>query len=98
MKTIDYDQVARFEAASELINTLRGILRSLINSNPEYTLELQNRGLELLREKQHLRTKNNVMVKEIRDTYGPLVRSYYDDPKAFNLSKSFLETKISYAN
>ena len=76
------------------------VVLSTVSTLPEKctSLELQNRGLELLREKQALRTKDDKIVKEIRDVYSPLVRSYYKDPKAFKLTKQFIETKTSYAN
>ena len=94
MKTIDYNQVAQFEAATELINALRGILRSLINTNPTNAHLLKDRISELMKEKRTLRT-GDARVQKIRDTYGPLVRKYYDKPKAFTLTKSFLNTRAT---
>ena len=98
MQTIDYDQVARFEAASELLNTLMGICISLKNSEFEYVDILEEKRYELRKEKQALKTEDDEMVKKIRDTYGPLVRDYYDNSKVFKLTKDFFETRVSDEN
>ena len=96
MKTVDYDQVARFEAASELLNILMGMCISLQKTNETYADALEEKRSELRRTKQKLRTKDDEMVKNVRDTYGPIVRKYYDSPKDFKLTKSFFETKVTY--
>jgi len=96
-KTIDYDQIARYEAAIELINVLNGILLSLQDKYPQYYQLIEDRFSELIREKQKLREENIDWVKEIRDTYAPLTRDYYKDPRNFHLTKEFIETRTSYA-
>jgi len=52
MKTVDYDQVARFEAASELLNVLMGMCISLKKTNKEYANALEEKYFILSDEKQ----------------------------------------------
>jgi len=94
MKTVDYDQVARFEAVSELLNVLMGMCISLKDTNKAYANALEEKRLELRRVKQSLRTRDDSMIKRVRDIYGPIAREYYDNPKDFKLTKSFFEAKV----
>ena len=94
MKTVDYDQVARFEAASELLNVLMGMCISLKKTNKKYSDALEEKYFILSDEKQKLRTRDDSMVKRVRDIYGPIAREYYSNSKDFKLTKSFFETKI----
>ena len=98
MPTVDYDQVARFEAASELLSTLMGVCISLEDNEPTYATRLEDKRCELMKIKQALRVKDDDMVKKVRDTYGPLARSYYDNPKDFKLTESFFNTRVTYEN
>ncbi len=93
MKTVDYDQVARFEAASELLTVFMGICRNLKNKFPENAEALENKRFETRVLKQKLTIENDEMVKEIVDTYAPVTKEYYKNPKDFKLTKSFFEIK-----
>jgi hypothetical protein len=90
---IDYDQVANYEAALELMNTLRGIFLSLAKSDKKYHKALKVRAFEIGKEKQQLEPTHDRAVANIRSTYAPLVQSYYNNPKEFRLTKTFLTTK-----
>lgn len=90
MKIVDYDQVARFEAASELLTVFIGICRNLKDKFPENAEALENKRYETRVLKQKLTMENNEMVKDVIDTYGPITREYYKNPKDFKLTKSFL--------
>ena len=94
MQTVDYDQVARFEAASELLNVLMGMCISLKKTNEEYSDKLEEKFFLLSNEKQKLRTRDDSMVKKVRDIYGPIAREYYSNPKDFKLTKSFFEVRV----
>ena len=94
MKTVDYDQVARFEAASELLNVLMGMCISLKETNIEYADKLEDKRYEIRRIKQTLKTRDDRMVKKVRDIYGSIAREYYASPKDFKLTKSFFEAKV----
>ena len=94
---VDYDQIAKYEAAIELIDVLNGILLSLQDEYPQYFQLIEDRFSELISEKQKLRSEYVDWVQEIGDTYGPLVREYYNDPDNFKLTKEFIETKTSYS-
>ena len=94
MTTVDYDQVARFEAASELLNILMGMCISLQETNETYVDALEEKYFMLNKEKQKLRTRDDAMVKRVRTLYSPIVRKYYESPKDFKLTKSFFETKV----
>jgi len=94
MKTVDYNQVASFEAASELLNVLMGMCISLKDTNKAYANALEEKRSELRRVKQSLRTRDDSMVKRVRDIYGPIAREYYDNPKDFKLTRAFFEARI----
>ena len=94
---VDYDQIARYEAAIELINVLNGIFLSLQDKYSQYYQLIEDRFSEFIEEKQKLRSEYVDWVQEIGDTYGPLVREYYNDSKNFKLTKEFIETKTSYS-
>ena len=95
-KTIDYDQIARYEATIELISVLESILISLQDKYPQYDQLIEDRLLELGIEEQNLRKEDTDWIEEIKDTYAPLTRDYYNDPENFNLTKEFIETRTSY--
>ncbi len=97
INVVDYDQIAKYEAAIELINVLNGILLSLQDKYPQYYQLIEDRFSELISEKQKLRSEYVDWVQEIGDTYAPLTRDYYKDPENFNLTKEFIETKTSYS-
>ena len=94
MKTVDYNQVAKFEAASELLNVLMGMCISLKKRNKEYADALEEKYFSLSDEKQKLRTRDDSMVKKIRDIYGPIAREYYDNPRDFKLTRAFFDMRI----
>ena len=96
MSKVDYDQVARFEAASELLTVFMGMCRNLKKEYSEYEEDLDKKCLDTLRVKQKLRTEDDKMVKDVVDTYGLITREYYKNPKDFKLTKSFFEIKASY--
>ena len=98
INVVDYDQIARYEAAIELINVLNGIFLTLQDKYPQYYQLIEDRLLELGREEQNLRKEDTDWIEEIRDTYAPLTREYYNDPENFNLTKEFIETKTSYSS
>jgi len=97
INVVDYDQIAKYEAAIELIDVLNGILLSLQDKYPQYYQLIEDRFSELISEQQKLRCEYVDWVQEIRDTYAPLVREYYNDSKNFKLTKEFMETKTSYS-
>ena len=94
MKTVDYDQVARFESASELLTFAMAMCTSLQDRNKEYADELEEKYSEIIEIKRKLRTKNDRLVKDVRDIYGPITREYYANPKDFKLTKSFFEARV----
>ena len=94
MKTVDYNQVARFEAASELLTVAMAMCISLKKRYKEYADELEEKYSEIIEIKRKLRTKNDRLVKDIRDIYGPITTEYYTNPKDFKLTKSFFEAKV----
>ena len=90
MPKVDYNQIARFEAASELLTVFMGMCIDLENEFPEYAeiIEEKRHGARAI--KQKLRTKNDKMVKEVVDTYGPVVREYYKNLKNYKPTQLFL--------
>jgi len=90
---VDYNQVARYEAAIELLNSLRAVFASMRNYEEIKTL-CETRRSELMREKQRLNPKDDAMVSKIGEVYAPLVREYYENPSEFVMSDKFLKTKI----
>ena len=94
MPKVDYDQIARFEAASELLTVFMGMCRNLKKKYPEYVEDLENKRYEAILVKQNLRIENDKLLKEIEDNYGPVVREYYKSPKDFKLTQSFFNIKI----
>lgn len=94
MKAVDYNQVARFEAASELLNIFMSICIALKKRDAKYAKELEDMRFETRRLKQKLRTQDDDMVKIIRERYGKIVREYYKNPKDFKLSKSFFDVSV----
>ena len=93
MKTVDYDQVARFEAASELLTVFIGICRNLKNKFPEYEEALENKRFETRALKQNLTIENDKAIQDIIDKYGQMTREYYKNPKDFKPTQSFFEIK-----
>ena len=93
MSQFTYDQTANYEAALELMNTLRGIFLSLAKSDKKYQKALKLRAFEIGKEKQQLEPTHDRAIKNIRSTYAPLVQSYYNNPKEFTITKTFLTTK-----
>ena len=101
MAKIDVNQVARFEAAYELMGDLIAIFRVTKEGNTDGITEqeLENREIEVMRERQKLHSDNDEMVKVVRDTYGPLVRDYWKkviNKTKFVMSREFLETKVDF--
>lgn len=96
MQPYSYDQIANYEAALELMNTLRGIFLSLSKDDTKYQKHLKNRAFEIGKEKQQLEPIHDTTIANIRATYAPLVQSYYTDPKAFAITKDFINTKADY--
>ena len=90
MPKVDYNQIARFEAASELLTVFMGMCIDLENEFPEYAeiIEEKRHGARAIRQK--LRTKNDKMAKEVVDTYGPVVREYYKNLKNYKPTQLFL--------
>jgi hypothetical protein len=93
MSQFSYDQIANYEVLLELMNTLRGIFLSLAKSDKKYHKALRVIAFEIEKEKQQLEPTHNRAVANIRSTYSPLVQSYYNSPKEFRLTKTFLTTK-----
>ncbi len=96
MSKVDYDQIARFEAASELLTVFMGMCRNLKKKYPEYVEDLEDKRYEAILVKQNLRIENDKMIKDVVDTYGPITREYYKSPKDFKLTQSFFDLKVSY--
>lgn len=94
MKSVDYNQVARFEAASELLNMFMSICISLKKRDTHYAKELEDKRFETRKLKQKLRVKDDETVKKVREAYGKIVREYYQNPKDFKLSKSFFDVSV----
>ena len=85
MQQYSYDQIANYEAALELMNTLRGIYLSLSKNDTKYQKHLINRAYEIGKEKQLIEPIHNTAIANIRATYAPLVQSYYNDPQKADL-------------
>jgi len=93
MRRVSYDQIANYEATLELINTLRGIFLSLSKDKTKYKQQLIDRAFEIGKEKQQIEPTDDFAIADIRATYAPLVQSYYNDPKAFVVTESFVTIK-----
>jgi len=98
MKTVDYKQVAKYEAASELLVNCMAMCRNLAKTNKEYADKLEDKRYELRRIQQSLRAEDTNMVKKVIDTYGPIAREYYESPKEFKINKDFFDIKVNYEN
>ena len=91
--SVDYDQVARYEAAIELLNSLRAVFESY-EDDEKYGKECETRSFELMKEKQKLNPKDEVMVAKIREVYAPLAREFYNDTNNFTMTDEYLDDSV----
>ena len=98
MKRVNYNQIARFETATELINILMGLCIFLQAKESKFATLLDKKYFELSEEKRALRVKDDNMVKRVINTYTPIARSYYTNPKEFKLTQSFFDTRVDNEN
>ena len=94
MIKVDYDQVAEYEAARELLTVFQGICLSLEKKYPKYAKYLTEKHSEVTRIKQILRIENNKTVKEIIDVYGKFTREYFNKDNDFKLTPEFFNIKV----
>jgi len=96
VQTIDYNQVAKYEAATELLMDCMAMCMRLEETNKEYADKLEDKHLELRRIQQTLRAEDTNMVKKVIDTYGPIAREYYGSKEEFKINEDFFDIKVSY--
>jgi len=87
-KTLQY---AKFETAYEILNNYKAICFSLKNREKDMAHKLEERKLQLAREQQELKLEDTTLIEQIINIYGPIVESYYINPKEFKLTKEFFE-------
>ena len=90
--SVNYDQVARYEAAIELLNSLRAVFSSY-KKDEDYGDACKRRRFDLMKEKQNLNPKDDDMVAKIREVYAPLVREFYGNTNNFRMTNEYLNVK-----
>jgi len=96
VQTIDYNQVAKYEAATELLMDCMAMCRNLAKTNKEFADKLEDKRYELRKTQQTLRAEDANMVKNVIDTYGPIAREYYGSKEEFKINEDFFDIKVSY--
>ena len=90
--SVDYNQVAKYEAAIELLNSLRAVF-SAYKKDEKYGIECKKRRFDLMKEKQKLNPKDDGMVAKIREVYAPLVREFYGNTDTFKMTTEYLNVR-----
>ncbi len=98
------DREISWEMALDAIKEIRGILvRSrYFSDNEEEKQKLRERSLEIFKETDKFDMYDDEIVKAVNDTYWPLIRAYFEDPRsekelvAAKYYERFLNTKVDY--
>ncbi len=98
------DREISWEMALDAIKEIRGILvRSTYHiDDKEEIKRLDERALEIFKEKRNFDMYDDEIVKAVNDTYWPLIRAYFEDPLsekelvAAKYYERFLNTKVDY--
>ncbi len=99
------DREISWEMALDAIKEIEGILvRSTYHiDDKEEIKRLDERALEIFKETDKFDMYDDEIVKAVNDTYWPLIRAYFEDPRddekelvADKRYEVFLNTKVDY--
>lgn len=103
--TWSYDQQIQYELARDTLSSLSSILsrQSYILDDKEKAEIYINRSVEISKEKHFFNGFNDAIIKDVIQTYSPLIREYHtlgvteEEIGDKGLPQEFISNKVDYA-